>query len=257
MPLESELVQGRAFITKHSPPGRILLCGVTGSHYYGFPAPDSDLDLKGIHVAPLRDILSLEPPKAAVNIEGLEGGLLCDYTSNEVEQAMRLLLKGNGNMLERIFSPIQVFETDELFQLRTLSAAYLSRRVFHHYKGFFFTVCDLHLKDGLRRIKPLLYSYRTALTGIHLLNTGKVVGDVTILAPQYGFNEALGLVSRYRSSSEKTTVSPDEDTRHQSHWPNLLKELEQAFEQSHLPEEPMGLRACSEWLVNLRCSERP
>lgn len=49
--IEKTLVDlGRDFVEKSFNKGTILLVGLTGSHFYGFPAPDSDLDLKGIHV---------------------------------------------------------------------------------------------------------------------------------------------------------------------------------------------------------------
>lgn len=247
-----DLGLGRTFISSNPPPGRMLLCGITGSHFYGFPAPDSDLDLKGIHLAPTRALLGLSRPDPAINAEGWESGVLCDYTSNEAEQALRLLLKGNGNMLERIFSPIQLYKSAERDQLLELAPAYLSRRVFHHYKGFFQQVCEQHLKDGDRRVKPLLYAYRTALTGIHLLLTGQLIGDLGQLAPLYGCDAALDLIAIYRSSSEKKILDPDEDARHRSFWPALLERLESAFIISPLPEAPPNEARCSEWLVSLR-----
>mgnify|MGYP001602831061 CR=1 FL=1 len=250
--LQPDLEPGRAFISRNSPPGRVLLCAVTGSHFYGFPAPDSDLDLKGIHLAPTRSLLGLSRPDPAVNAEGLESGILCDYTSNEAEQALRLLLKGNGNMLERIFSPIQLYKTEEHKALIELAPSYLSRRVLHHYKGFFQQVCEQHLKDGDRRIKPLLYAYRTALTGVHLLLTKELVGDLRRLAPLYGFDAALELIEIYQSSSEKKTLDPAEDARHQAFWPTLLERLEMADCTSPLPDDPPAEQRCSDWLVGLR-----
>jgi predicted nucleotidyltransferase len=230
----------------------MLLCGITGSHYYGFPAPDSDIDLKGIHAAPLELVLALDKPEPAVNAEGMCGGILCDYTSNEVEQALKLLLKGNGNMLERIYSPFQVFETRELGELRALAPCYLSKRAFHHYKGFFMQVCDEHVKTGACRVKSLLYTYRTALTGVHLLLTGEIVGDLPSLISQYGFRLAEDLIRIYGSTTEKKTLSPEDDAVHRAQWPVLLDQLTAAFASSCLPDEPKDPGACSDWLVGLR-----
>lgn len=95
----------------------------------------------------------------------------------------------------------------------------------------------------------MLYSYRVALTGIHLLRTGEVVGDLNRLAPQYGFAEALDLVARYRASSEKACLPPAEDARHRECWPALLAQLEAAEAASPLPPEPPAPQACSDWLT--------
>ena len=54
---QPDLALARRFVEAHPPPGRVLLCTITGSHNYGFPSPDSDLDIKGIHLA-----TSVSPP---------------------------------------------------------------------------------------------------------------------------------------------------------------------------------------------------
>ena len=248
----SQIELGRNFVDRTFNKGKILLVGVTGSHFYGFPAPDSDLDLKGIHIAPTREILELEKPAPAQNVEQMWQDTLCDFTSNEVEQALKLLLKGNGNMLERIFSPFQLFETEELEQLRILKKAYLSKRFFHHYSGFFQKKCQEFLRSDLFRIKPLLYIYRVALTGIHLLMTGEVIGDVKELAPEYRFEEALELIKVYSETSEKKCLDEDSVKQFIEKWPALERKLEEAQISSFLPDAPTDMRACSQWLVNVR-----
>ena len=51
--------------TMKSEPGFVT---VSGAHLYGFPSPDSDFDLRGVHVLPVRDVvgLYLNPPERAV-----------------------------------------------------------------------------------------------------------------------------------------------------------------------------------------------
>jgi predicted nucleotidyltransferase len=249
---KSQIELGRDFANQSFNKGKILLVGVTGSHFYGFPAPDSDFDLKGIHVAPTRELLGLEKPTAAQNVEQMWKNTLCDFTSNEVEQALKLLLKGNGNMLERIFSPFQLFETEEAAQLREMKDFYLSKRFFHHYSGFFQKKCNEFLNNGLFRIKSLLYIYRVALTGIHLLITGEVIGDVKKLGPEYKFEEALELIKLYSETSEKKCLDENSAKQFVERWPGLERRLEEAHASSHLPDEPADLKKCSDWLVEVR-----
>lgn len=251
--IENEKLElGREFVMASFSGRQILLTGVTGSHYYGFPAPDSDLDLKGIHAVSLRKVVGLSRPQAAINIEQKWRGCLCDFTSNEIEQALRLLLKGNGNMLERIFSPFQLFETAELKQLKELKCNYLSRRFYHHYRGFFQKKCDEYTKSANFPIKPMLYIYRVALTGIHLLLTGETVGDVKVTSAEHGFAEISELVEIYAATSEKSSLDEAASGRFVARWPLLQEKLDQALEKSPLPELPPGEEACSEWLITLR-----
>src|SRR5262249_36553723 len=49
----------RRFLDAHGPEGRLLV-GITGAHFYGFPSPDSDIDMKGIHLAKTREVVSLK-----------------------------------------------------------------------------------------------------------------------------------------------------------------------------------------------------
>ena len=74
----------------------------------------------------------------------------------------------------------------------------------------------------------MLYSYRVARTGTHLLRTGEVEADLTQLAPEYGFAEvaearcAEGAVDRARR------VRPRVDERHRANWPRLQTCLDEA-----------------------------
>lgn len=53
-----------------------LFATISGAHWYGFPSPDSDFDLRGAHVLPLPKVLGLEERDETVEdsrvIEGLE-----------------------------------------------------------------------------------------------------------------------------------------------------------------------------------------
>lgn len=252
MTLEPDVELGRRFVVKHPPPGRVLVCAVTGSHHYGFPSPDSDLDLKGIHLAPTASLLGLRPAPEThdrlLEFEGVE----CDLTTHEIQKALALLLRGNGNMLERIHSPFQLEKTREREELLELSKGALSKRFFSHYRGFFKGICHEHDKNGMRHGKALLYAYRVALTGAHLLNTGEVVGNLMELAPRYGFSEATELAERKIRTAEKLVLSEQEDARHRAAWPRLQALLEEAHEKSALPDAPKNEPELNAWLTELR-----
>lgn len=248
----NQIKLGQEFVSGNFDKGKLLLVAVTGSHFYGFPAPDSDLDLKGIHAAPTRQTLGLEKPSPAHNVEEMWQDCLCDFSSNEIEQALRLLIKGNGNMLERIFSPYQLFETEEAVRLKEMKWAYISQRFFHHYSGFFQKKCNEFAKSDLYLIKPLLYIYRVALTGIHLLKTGEVIGDVRKLAPEYGFNEVAELIEIYSSTSEKRCLDQASAGQFVARCPELEKKLQDALSTSCLPAVPGNADACSDLLVEIR-----
>lgn len=247
-----DIATGRRFLALHPSPGRVILCAVTGSHLYGFPSPDSDLDLKGIHAAPIDALLGLQPPEESFDRLEVFDGVECDLTTHELRQALALLLKGNGNLIERIFSPFQLIESPLVEELRGLARRTFSRACFGHYSGYFRGVCREHERAPAPTAKGMLYIFRVALSGIHLLSTGEPEADLRVLGPRYGYPELAELIERKTSQKEKALLSPEEDARYRASWPNLLTRLERARDQSPLPMEASNRAEVNEWLVSFR-----
>jgi predicted nucleotidyltransferase len=42
-------------------PYPLLFVTVSGAHLYGFPSPDSDYDLRGVHILPVAAVVDLDP----------------------------------------------------------------------------------------------------------------------------------------------------------------------------------------------------
>ena len=94
---------------------------LSGAHAYGFPSPDSDLDLKCIHVARTEDLLGFEPPKPSTDRAEFVDAVEIDYTSNELAQALGGVLAGNGNYLERVLGRMTPRDSRLLAELRPLA----------------------------------------------------------------------------------------------------------------------------------------
>lgn len=250
-----DLDRARRFLAAHPAPGAILLCGVTGSHYYGFPSPDSDVDLKGIHLAPTRSVLGLDAPRETHDVLRVFEGVEHDLTTHEAGKALSLLARGNGNVLERILTPIQVIEGPDLEPLRELAKGAISKRFAPHYRGYFLGMCREHTQRETPRAKTLLYAYRVALTGVHLLRTGELRGDVLANAAEHGFEDVEELVRYKREHGEKGAIDPALDAEHRARWAALEGALEDALRASTLPDEPPNRPAMSEWLTERRLAE--
>jgi hypothetical protein len=167
---------------------RHLVVSLSGAHAYGFPSPDSDLDLKAIHVAPTEQLLGLSPPSSSApdRLEVVEG-VEIDYSCNEVQPALVGILQGNGNFIERVLSRFVLRSSPEHAELRELVGRCLSRRLQRHYRGFATGQLREWERDGFRSAKRLLYVLRTTLTGTHALLTGEIERDVTRLLDPYGW----------------------------------------------------------------------
>lgn len=244
-----DLGVARRFVAEQGAPGALAV-GVTGAHYYGFPSPDSDLDLKGVHVAKTKAVVSLRPPPDAVDHLGVFEGIEIDYTSHELAVALRLLLKGNGNILERILSPYQLLDSAPVTELQALTRGAISRKFFHHYRGFFGRACRDWRAAEPRTVKGLLYAYRSALTGIHLLRAGECVGEVTRLAATYGFAQVSALVARKCLGTEHGALT--ETDGFEGDLERLETSLQAAHSESSLPEEAANADAINDFLVRMR-----
>lgn len=242
----------RSFLSRYDGTLDFVVCSVVGSHSYGFPSLDSDFDLKAIHLAPAEAMLGLDDPPATFDFLQTVDGLEIDFTSHEARPALTRLLAGDGNALERILSPYLLAPAADdarLAELRTLARANFSRRFHRHYQGFLRGMERQYERDGRRRIKPLLYMFRVALTGVHLLEAGELVADLRQLLslyPQPGVEELL------RKKTEKELGTIDDDAPYLALIPGLHARLAQAKESSSLPEEPPARDALDAWLRRWR-----
>lgn len=222
---------------------------LSGAHAYGFPSPDSDLDLKAIHIAKTDDLLGLDVPAPTADRAETIDGVEIDYTSNELGHALAGVLGGNGNFIERVLGRTVVRESLLLSQLRPIVRRSLSRRLYRHYNGF--ARNQLGFLEKEPTVKKLLYVLRTTLTGIHLLKTGELEADLTRLMDRYSLSEAQELVERKRSG-EQAPANAALLEAWRAPVDNLFAALDVARDASVLPEEPANCDEVRSWLVNTR-----
>jgi predicted nucleotidyltransferase len=224
---------------------------LSGAHAYGFPSPDSDLDLKAIHVAPTADLLGFEVPAPTVDRAEVIDGVEIDYTSNELAHALAGILGGNGNFLERVLGRMTAMASPLLEELRPLARRAVSRRVHRHYRGFAMNQLRFLEKDPTA--KKLLYVLRTTATGIHLLSTGELEADLTQLMDRFGLDDARALIERKRAG-ERVGLDPGMLDAWRSRIDALFTHLDAARETSPLPDEPANEGELRAWLLSVRRS---
>jgi len=222
---------------------------LSGAHAYGFPSPDSDLDLKAIHVAKTVDLVGFDVPPPTVDRAEVIDGVEIDYTSNELAHALSGILAGNGNFLERVLGRMVATTSPLLEELRPLARRSLSRRVHRHYRGF--AQNQLRFLEKEPTAKKLLYVLRTTTTGIHLLETGELEADLTRLMGRYSLGDAATLVERKRAG-ERVAIDPTLLDAWRPRIDALFAHLDRAREASLLPEAPANEREVREWLIDVR-----
>jgi predicted nucleotidyltransferase len=247
-----ELALARRFLASRPPPGDVLFCALTGAHLYGFPSADSDLDLKGAHISPTAPLLGLAPETPAFDLTVEFEGVECDLTTQEVGRSLRLLLVGNGNTLEQLYSPHQVLHTPELEELRALAPAVFSTLSARHYRGFLRGLQRDFDRAEHPEVKTLLYAHRVAGTGIHLLLTGHVLSHLPTLNDAHHLGAVDELIARKRGGGEHTRLTAAEKRQRAPIFQNLDQRLGDAFDRSRLPAEPPSAAALESWLIRAR-----
>lgn len=235
-----------------SHPYPLLFATISGAHLYGFPSPDSDFDLRGVHMLPLETVVGLDEGDQTVEKEGIYDGLEIDLVTHDAEKFFRLMLKRNGYVLEQIFSPLVVYSTPEHEEIKAIAKNCITRHHAHHYLGFAATQWKLFAKESPPRVKPLLYVYRVLLTGIHLMRTGELEANLVTLNQSAKLSYIDELVDRKRSGPEKGTLGAADLDFHTREYERLTAELESAYEANKLPEMPSARGELNDLLVRLR-----
>lgn len=233
-------------------PYPLLFATISGAHLYGFPSPDSDFDLRGVHILPPREVLRLRPGQETIEVEADRGDIELDLVTHDVAKFFRLLLRKNGYVLEQLYSPLVVAAMPEHEELKEIAAGCITRHHAHHYLGFASTQWKLFLKEAPPKVKPLLYVYRVLLTGIHLMRTREVEANLLTLNKDAKLPWVGDLVERKLAGPERQTLADAAVAFHQTQYESLCRQLEQVSVASHLPEAPSAEPALNDLLLRLR-----
>jgi predicted nucleotidyltransferase len=233
-------------------PYPFLFASISGAHLYGFPSPDSDYDLRGVHILPVSEVIGLNVERETIEQSEIIAGLEIDLVTHDVKKFCGLMLKKNGYMLEQLYSPLIVRTSPEHEALKAIARDCITRHHSHHYIGFSENQWRLLQKESPHRVKPLLYVYRVLLTGIHLMRSGEIETNLLQLNTIFKLPYIPDLVARKLGGAERSTLDDADMHFHEAEFKRLRAELDTAFESSHLPEEPRAYAALNDFLIGVR-----
>lgn len=223
---------------------------VSGAHLYGFPSPDSDIDLRGAHLLPLESMIGLHEPVETRTQTQVVDGVEVDFVSHDLRKFLQLLAKKNGYVLEQILSPLVVVDSPLLARLRVLAQGAMTKHLYHHYRGFAENQVRQIGQEDPPRAKSLLYLYRVLLTGIHALEDHKIEANLTTLLTLYPVEGAAELIAR--KTREKAPLTLDEARTALARAEALRVRLHTAFERTTLPDKPPNAAELERFLIEAR-----
>ncbi len=232
-------------------PYPLLFTTISGAHLFGFPSHDSDYDLRGVHILPVDDVLGLHGLRETIDRTWMKEGLEVDLVTHDIRNFFLLLLKKSGNIIERIMSPLVMQTTPEHEELKAIVPMTLTVHHAHHYFGFSRKKWGEFINDK-PTAKALLYTYRTLLTGIHLMKTGEIESNLVILNDVYKLPYIPDLIEAKLSGDEKGILQDADVEFHIQEYERVTDMLRQAQSESHLPEHPQGKDELNELLIRIR-----
>jgi predicted nucleotidyltransferase len=229
--------------------GDVVFATVSGAHLYGFPSADSDVDLRGVHLLPLEDVVGLRTGTETVDRTWTREGVEVDLVTHDLAKFARMLLRRNGYVLEQLLSPLVVASSPLHEEMAALAPGCLTRHHAHHYLGFART--QWRFFERSRELKPLLYTFRVLCTGIHLMQTGELVTDLTRLSYGPPYLSALVEAKRAAEHGALPADAPDRP-RLAVDVAALTARLEDERDRSALPERPSAEPALHDLVVRAR-----
>lgn len=226
---------------------------ISGAHLYGFASPDSDVDLRGAFLLSARELLSINPPKETIAIED-NSTIELDWVAHDLRKFAKMMVSHNGYVMEQLYSPLIVLSTPLHEELMELGKGCVTRPMVRHYQGF---------ARGRRKrvhepeptVKHLLYAYRVFLSGIYLMETGRIEANLTSLNEAYRLSHIDELVERKREGAEQMPLAADEIAEHDAHLDALEERLQEAHDKSSLPDEPKTKVELNKFVVRVRLEE--
>ncbi|MGW0825626.1 nucleotidyltransferase domain-containing protein [Streptomyces sp. NPDC002845] len=230
-------------------PDPLLFATVSGAHLYGFPSRDSDVDLRGVHLLPTAELVGLREPEETRSRMWDRDGVELDLVTHDLRKFVRLMLRRNGYVLEQLLSPLVAHTTDAHRELASLAPGVLTRHHAHHYRGFANTQLRLFEKTG--ELKPLLYTFRVLLTGIHLMRSGEIQAHLPTLIRETDAPAYLPDLIAAKAEQEHATAAVDH-ARVADDVERLHATLDETQALSALPEAPSAYDALHEFVVRVR-----
>lgn len=158
----------------------IILEGITGSQAYGLATEHSDTDIKGIYVAPTREILSLYSVSETID------GTAPDYCYHELGKFINLAMVCNPTILELLFLEGYTELTKFGKMLVDNRHLFLSNKAMRSYGGYALQQVSKLNAQGYfgngrsnRYSKHARHCFRLLIQGRQLLETGELTVRVS------------------------------------------------------------------------------
>jgi hypothetical protein len=222
-------------------PGFMIFAKVAGSHSHNTNIDTSDLDGLGIYVAPTEGVLGYK------NVEETWCNCSNDFTAHEVGKFCSLLIKGNPNIIEMLYTDRMCYTTQWWMYLREHRDSFLSRNVIGQYLGY--------LNAQIRKLEKGTSVHTTGgrynkKFAYHLLRLGMEAKQIA---------DGIGPTVWYEGEDRKFLLDVREEKYSQAQVEQMAKKMVREIED----KKPWNLpdigdeKYLTKWLIDVRMNDMP
>ena len=218
----------------------ILFASVVGSRMYGFASPNSDYDVRGAHVLPLEQVLGFSDAGETIQSKTTYRDCDVDVVTHDIRKYFRLLMKGNGNILEDVFAPEVLVSSDYRLPLKDLARGCITKSSVNHYRGMATQMLGRMDKEE-PSVKAYLHLFRLYMTAIHLMRTGEVqvhLPTMNSLHRAYHLSSVDVLLRRRANADDDGKLTSRDADTCKREFGLLAIELDGAVEHTSLADKP-------------------
>jgi predicted nucleotidyltransferase len=228
---------------------------VSGAHIYGFASKNSDIDIRGAYLVDAEKIYKFwsKQNNCVTSENEVINEVEIDFVCHEINKYIDMIIKGNnGYVLEQIFSPIILRQTEDFVEFKeTVQKYYITKKLFKHYSSFAYNKLEEFKESEEKRVKTLLYGLRVIHTGIHLFNTGEIVTNLPQLNQELFNLSYIDDLIEQKQLENSVLENNDQIEFYTNQLHELLRELEGAYNNSSLPENVRNKYKLSKYVANL------
>ncbi len=214
---------------------------------HGFQVPDPVVRVPGCHRTALEASLGTGANRELLEVELAVAGMDVRVRSESRRRAATRIRALDIEFIEALHSPLVIVGEEEVWKLREVASGFLTRDLQRAYLERARSALSVLERRKTHGVTDVLFLYRALLSGIHVMETGRMEVDIRVLLREYDLPFLVELVRR--PDRPPVVGDPARMGFLLTESEALFDRLERAGRATPLPAEPVLAGALTSWLA--------